>query len=298
MSSSHYYTNHNTSLLSTLFGIGLIFSLNSISNTDTDNHHYAFGHSFTSDDSVTFLAMSKQAAIQLELAKKNFPVNITLSMDHSDNAARLVNDVYYVDDDIVDDNDFIKRYNKEISSKNSTIHSLVTADLIDQILREYASAIILDVDLTNMSNLGVLDNFNKSINSNIPINYSSPNYKQYQKLISTNNTIFNYDNYETALALTMEVKNIFNYLKSTDSVSVESKTDSLLLDKLEKDIDNLHSILLNTGSAGDLMRLVHLTIHPELQDVFNLKTRMNMNMNMNMNMMDGKSNMNMNMNMP
>jgi len=298
MSSSHYYTNHNTSLLSTLFGIGLIFSLNSISNTDTDNHHYAFGHSFTSDDSVTFLAMSKQAAIQLELAKKNFPVNITLSMDHSDNAARLVNDVYYVDDDIVDDNDFIKRYNKEISSKNSTIHSLVTADLIDQILREYASAIILDVDLTNMSNLGVLDNFNKSINSNIPINYSSPNYKQYQKLISTNNTIFNYDNYETALALTMEVKNIFNYLKSTDSVSGESKTDSLLLDKLEKDIDNLHSILLNTGSAGDLMRLVHLTIHPELQDVFNLKTRMNMNMNMNMNMMDGKSNMNMNMNMP
>ena len=298
MSSSHYYTNHNTSLLSTLFGIGLIFSLNSISNTDTDNHHYAFGHSFTSDDSVTFLAMSKQAAIQLELAKKNFPVNITLSMDHSDNAARLVNDVYYVDDDIVDDNDFIKRYNKEISSKNSTIHSLVTADLIDQILREYASAIILDVDLTNMSNLGVLDHFKKYINSNIPINYSSPNYKQYQKLISTNNTIFNYDNYETALALTMEVKNIFNYLKSTDSVSGESKTDSLLLDKLEKDIDNLHSILLNTGSAGDLMRLVHLTIHPELQDVFNLKTRMNMNMNMNMNMMDGKSNMNMKMNMP
>ena len=298
MSSSHYYTNHNTSLLSTLFGIGLIFSLNSISNTDTDNHHYAFGHSFTSDDSVTFLAMSKQAAIQLELAKKNFPVNITLSMDHSDNAARLVNDVYYVDDDIVDDNDFIKRYNKEISSKNSTIHSLVTADLIDQILREYASAIILDVDLTNMSNLGVLDHFKKYINSNIPINYSSPNYKQYQKLISTNNTIFNYDNYETALALTMEVKNIFNYLKSTDSVSGESKTDSLLLDKLEKDIDNLHSILSNVGSAGDLMRLVHLTIHPELQDVFNLKTRMNMNMNMNMNMMDGKSNMNMNMNMP
>lgn len=296
MSSSHYYTNHNTSLLSTLFGIGLIFSLNSISNTDTDNHHYAFGHSFTSDDSVTFLAMSKQAAIQLELAKKNFPVNITLSMDHSDNAARLVNDVYYVDDDIVDDNDFIKRYNKEISSKNSTIHSLVTADLIDQILREYASAIILDVDLTNMSNLGVLDHFKKYINSNIPINYSSPNYKQYQKLISTNNTIFNYDNYETALALTMEVKNIFNYLKSTDSVSVESKTDSLLLDKLEKDIDNLHSILLNTGSAGDLMRLVHLTIHPELQDAFNLKTRTNMNMNMNM--MDGQSNMNMNMNMP
>jgi len=270
--------------------------LNSISNTDTDNHHYAFGHSFTSDDSVTFLAMSKQAAIQLELAKKNFPVNITLSMDHSDNAARLVNDVYYVDDDIVDDNDFIKRYNKEISSKNSTIHSLVTADLIDQILREYASAIILDVDLTNMSNLGVLDHFKKYINSNIPINYSSPNYKQYQKLISTNNTIFNYDNYETALALTMEVKNIFNYLKSTDSVFVESKTDSLLLDKLEKDIDNLHSILSNVGSAGDLMRLVHLTIHPELQDAFNLKTRTNMNMNMNM--MDGQSNMNMNMNMP
>ncbi|HLN35668.1 MAG TPA: hypothetical protein VK250_10380 [Nitrososphaeraceae archaeon] len=262
----------------------------------------AFSHSFTSDDSITFLALAKQAAIALELAKKNFPQNVTIAMEQSDKAASLVGDVYYVDDNIVDDNDFIKRYEKEMSSKNSTIHSLLAADLIDQILREYASAIVLDVDLTNMSNLAVLDNFKKAINSGMQINYSSPSYKQYQKLISANNTILNYDDYQTSLALTTEVKNIFNYLKSIDQNSNKSKSDSSLLDKLEMDIDTLHNILLNNGSAGELMRLVHLTIHPVLQEAFNLKTKMNMNMNMGMNMMDGQNmnmmdgqNMNMNM---
>ncbi|MFB5600290.1 MAG: hypothetical protein ACE5SW_08710 [Nitrososphaeraceae archaeon] len=262
--------------MSIILGISLIFSLTTtitVITTNTDVNK-AFGHSFTSDDSVTFLSLAKRAITELELAKKNFPSNITIAMDHSDNAARLVNDVYYVDDDIVDDQDFIIRYDKEITSDNSTIHSLVMADLIDQVLRAYSSAVMLNVDLTNMTNLVVLDNFEKSINDNLPIAKSNPNFEKYQKLISTNNTVVDSADYETALILTEEIKDLYN-----DKLKGSGTNNSNLISKLEKELDNLNLIVSNKGSGKDLMELVHLNIHSSLQQLFNLKSQMNMNMN-------------------
>ena len=275
MQNENYLTSYffiSTILLTLLFSVGLsLFNLK----------YEVFAHSFTSDDAVTFLAIAKQAETELELANKNFPSNITLAMDHAYNAERLLNNVYYIDDNIVEDQDFIQRYNKAISSKNNTIHSLVVAELLDQILRNYASAIGLKVDLTNMSNLVVLDNFDKSLDSKVSINSSNPNYKQYQKLISTNNTILSYDDYQTAVALIVGVKNIFKDLESADSISNKSESD-FKISKLKDDIEKLYAILINNGSGGDLMRLLHLKIHPGLQETFDLKTRMNMNMSMSM----------------
>lgn len=279
----HYDIRNVYSFLSIILGISLIFSLTTtitVITTNTDMNK-AFGHSFTSDDSVTFLSLAKRAITELELAKKNFPSNITLAMDHSDNAARLVNDVYYIDDDIVDDQDFINRYDKEITSDNSTIHSLVMADLIDQVLRAYSSAVMLNVDLTNMTNLVVLDNFEKSINDNLPIAKSNPNFEKYQKLISTNNTVLDSADYETALILTEEIKDLYN-----DKLKGSITNNSNLISKLEKELDNLNLIVSNKGTGKDLMELVHLNIHPSLQQLFNLKSQMNMNMNMNNMMMD------------
>ena len=125
-----------------------------------------FGHSFTTDDESYFIGLDKRTKVELQLAYQNYPFNITLSMDHSENAARLVYDIYYIDDDVVDDDDFIKRYDKAIGSTNSTTYALVVADLLDEVLREYADAIVTDIDLTNMSNLILLDN-KKSLSSSL-----------------------------------------------------------------------------------------------------------------------------------
>src|SRR5215210_2206095 len=119
---------------------------------------HVFAHSFTTDDTSYFIGLDKRTKVELELAYKNYPSNITLTMDHTDNAARLVYDIYYADDDVVDDNDFIKRYDKATGSSNSTTYALVVADLLDEVLRNYAEAIVVDIDLTNMSNLALLDN--------------------------------------------------------------------------------------------------------------------------------------------
>ena len=204
-----------------------------ISFSMVDQLSQVFAHSFTSDDSSYFLGLDKRTKVELELAEKNYPLNITLSMDHSDNAARLVYDIYYADDDIVEDNDFIKRYNKEISSSNSTTYALVVADLLDEVLRGYADALVIDTDLTNMSNLVLLDelkNLTKqpeltSISSNSSDNEGS--VSEHSKLLSTNNSIFNYADYETAKALLVEIKNIFeNHLKSSSNNATSQSINS------------------------------------------------------------------------
>ena len=254
---------------------------------------YVFAHSFNSDDSSYFLGLDKRTKIELELAEKNYPLNITLSMDHSDNAARLVYDIYYADDDIVEDSDFIKRYNKEVSSSNSTTYALVVADLLDEVLRGYANALVIDTDLTNMSNLVLLDELQdliKQSNSN-STNFSSNNSdniegtkSEQSKLFSTNNSIFNYADYETAKALLVEIKDIFeNQLKSPSDNAINSQSVNAI-SKLEKDLEKLSNLInnINNGSPAEVMKLVHLQIHPSLQTAFGLQTKMNMDGQMNM----------------
>ena len=260
-----------------------------ISFSMVDQLSQVFAHSFTSDDSSYFLGLDKRTKVELELAEKNYPLNITLSMDHSDNAAKLVYDIYYADDDIVEDNDFIKRYNNEISSSNSTTYALVVADLLDEVLRGYADALVIDTDLTNMSNLDLLDELKNqtkqpeltSTSSNSSDNEGS--VSEHSKLLSTNNSIFNYADYETAKALLVEIKNIFeNHLKSSsNNATSQSK---IPISKLGKDLEKLINIIHhNNGSPAEVMELVHLQIHPSLQKGFGLQTKMNMNGQMNMN---------------
>src|SRR5687767_1577846 len=163
--------NNNILKYISIFTIVLII----ISFSMVSQIYHAFAHSFTTDDASYFLGLDKKTKVELQLAEKNYPSNITLSMDHTDNAARLVYDIYYADDDIVEDSDFIKRYNKEVSSSNSTTYALVVADLLDEVLRGYADALAIDTVLTNMSNLVLLDelkNLSKQSNSN-STNFSS-----------------------------------------------------------------------------------------------------------------------------
>ena len=227
-----------------------------------------FAHSFVTDYSSYLLGLDKQVPVELELAKKNYPSNITLSMDHSDNAVTLLNKIYSVEDDIVEDNDLVKRYNKVTNSSNSTTYALVVADLLDATLRQYADAIVTEIDLTNRSNLYMLDNMKNFTTS--PSSESSSRIN-FTKFFSNNNPIFNYADYETAKALLVEIKDIFQSdLKTSNNVKNQS-VDIIL--KLEKDLEKLSDLINNNGSPVEVIELVHLQIHPSLQTGFGLQPR-------------------------
>jgi hypothetical protein len=230
-------------------------------------------HIFTTNDVSSFFGLDKRTKIELDLAKKNYPSNITLTMDHTDNAAKLVYDIYFTDDNIVDDNDFIKRYDEVMNSSSLTTYALVVADLIDETLRKYANAIVTDIDLTNMSNLVLLDDA-----KNITIYSSSRNQSSntnYTKFFSNNNPILNYANYETAMALGVEINNIFEKHLIPPSNYIDQSRDIIL--KLDKNFEKLSDLIINNGSPAELMELVHLEIHPLLQEGYGLQTKIDIN---------------------
>ena len=71
-----------------------------------------FGHSFEYNGSITFLTLFEKAKIALYFLNKNYPANITLSMDHANNAVRLVDESFYVDENIAINFEFTETYDK------------------------------------------------------------------------------------------------------------------------------------------------------------------------------------------
>ena len=254
-----------------------------------------FGHSFTTDDSVYLLTLIKKTETELDLAKDTYPSNITLSLDHSDNAARLVTDTFYTDEDVANDNDFIQRYNKEIVTANATSHALVIATLIDEVLREYSDSIDLSFDMTNMSNLlyilprngdtqstnktsledsnmlkDFLDSGKESVKDYLNNGKEGINYNEINKIFSSDNTVNQYSNYQRAVAIALEISELFQTtLKYFEGLNKSNVKD---ITKLEEDLNYFYSLINNKSSPAELMKIVHLEIQPTLQKVFNLKT--------------------------
>lgn len=249
----------------------------------------AFGHSFTTDDSTYLLTLIEKTKTELQLANKNYPSNITLSMDHSENAARLVYDTFYADEDIANDDEFTKRYNQEITKANSTAHALVVVTLVDDVLRNYADSIDLNFDLTNMSNLlYVLPTTNSNNNNKLDLdelesyfidilNNSENNSVNTDKnnnnpLFIGNQSIINYADYETAKLLAMKISTSFQlYLKSFIGLD-KTKLDDIT--KLEDDFYEFYSMINEKSSPADIMKKVHIDIQPAMQKVYNLKTNL------------------------
>ena len=252
------------------------------------------GHSFTMDDSTYFLTMIEKTKTELELAKKNYPSNITLSMDHSDNAALLVDETFYIDDNVANDDEFTKRYNEEITKANSTANALVVVSLVDEVLRSYANSIDLNFDLTNMSkllyviptttsnsnnnsNIQNLDELENSYFSNIFNNLETDNInnikedKNKNPLFLANQSITNYADYETAKLLAIKINTIFQlYLKAFIGLDKTKLND---ITKLEDYFYEFYSMINNNSSPpADIMKKVHIDIQPTMQKIYNLKT--------------------------
>ncbi|MGZ5500409.1 MAG: hypothetical protein ACXWEW_04595, partial [Nitrososphaeraceae archaeon] len=256
-----------------------------------------FGHSFESDDSIYLLTLIEKTQTELELAKKNYPSNVTLSMDHSDDAARLVYETFYADEDVANDGEFTKRYNQELSKANITSNALVVVTLVDEVLRNYADSIDLNFDLTNMSNLLYIipTNSNNNNNNNNTSNESigelessffadAPNNPENSTnvnvegedgenlLFVTNQTIINYAKHETAKTLAMKINTLFQlYLKSFIGLDKSTLND---VSKLEDDFNKLYSMIDTNSSPAQIMKKVHIDIQPTMQKIYNLKTKM------------------------
>jgi hypothetical protein len=212
-------------------------------------HPLAYAHSFEPNDMSTFLALINRAQVELFLAISNFPANISLASEHTENAAKLIDVVYRMDDDIVDDDDFMKRYDEVINSQNSSIHALGIANIVDQVMIEYGKAYDIGYDLTNMSNIVKDSNeFRRNLSSQVDLAH-----------------------YQTALQLSERAYQAFKNL-SRQPMSLTGDDSSVLI-KLEDSLADLTTMVRDNASAQDLMLVAHHNVHPNLQAAYDLKLK-------------------------
>jgi hypothetical protein len=102
--------------------------------------------------------------------------------------------------------------------------------------------------------------------SDTKINISEHDYKL---LFSNNNVIIDHSDYLVARELSKEVNTIFYlYLKSFEGLNKENINNVL---RLENNLQTLNVMVENKESPSEIMKLMHLDIHPTMQKIYSLK---------------------------
>jgi hypothetical protein len=240
--------------------IGMVYTIQTV-----------YAHYFSKDDAALFFALIDEINVETQLINTNFPSNVTLAIEHAENTAELLNDVYQFDEGIADDTDFIREYNEQLNNTNSTVQALILANVVDEILRNYGDALEVDYDLTNMSNL-VMSNVSVSTTTMMTLGDSMKNSSMAKEKTNymTNNIIVNVADYQTAQALSDKAQQIFNEDIKPIAAEPTSNVTTFIV-KLENGLIQLRNAVNNKAAPMDVMMIVHTQIHPNLQKAYNLQ---------------------------
>ena len=270
-------------LLSSLFGFVFNFNLIILLSLSfaMSNHFYqkSYAHDFLVNNDITIVTLVEQIKAETELVNTNFLFNNNVSAQgHARNAAELLKDL---EDNMTEaseqtSSNLIQIYENE--KTNTTSLALVTANIVDEVLRKYGTAFDIGYDLTNMSNMGVkmsnmssgggssmnMTTFQTSVNNNTLERHSN---MSMPTMTGNNLEIVSVQDYETSQILADVVNELFeDDLRPRSSVS-----ETINIDKLEKNLKQLDQAILNKASPEALMGIVHVQIHPTLQQVYELE---------------------------
>jgi hypothetical protein len=197
------------SLAAILLSIFLGSSINM--NNDNNSLLNAYGHTFSPNESASFLSFVDQLQVESELVQTNLANDSTsLAQEHAKKAGslltsnitteiaeenqrvaneltRAVNDLQDIllspqqvgsIDQLVSDIDSIlgeaesTRIEQE-DLENATIQALAFADLVNSILENYGNAYAVDFDMTNMSNMAMMGQSNNNMSTMTMSNMST-----------------------------------------------------------------------------------------------------------------------------
>jgi hypothetical protein len=212
--------------------------------------------------------------------------NNVSALVHARNAAELLNQL---EDNMTEtseqpSSDITQIYENE--KTNSTTLALVTANIVDEILRRYGRAFDIGYDLTNMSNMGGMRMSNMGGGSSEVPSFSSLNMTTFQtgtntlkghsnmsmSAITRNNLeLISLQDYETSQVLS----DVVNELFEDDLRSRSPVNETVNIDKLERNLKLLGQAIVNEASPQALMEIVHVQIHPTLQQVYDLELSKN-----------------------
>ena len=258
-------------IIELLFSTVIFTVLVQLSN-NTDSQQLVYAHNFAPNTLSTFVTLVYRAQVELDLANNNLPSNVTLALDHGEDAVKLMDEAYFIDDGIVDDTDFIKTYNQAVNNPNATVHALVIANIVDQTLREFGEAFDIEYDLTNMSNMAMPTKSNSGSHfSSSSMNMIIPNHSNMVEENDNSTKVVNMANYQSARQLSERAYEIFENQLDPSTTSSNNTNSNTAITMVEESLLHLKDSVNQKASAQDLMMLVHGQLHPNLQLAYNLK---------------------------
>lgn len=151
---------------------------------------------------------------------------------------------------------------------NSTIQALVFANLVTSALQSYGTAFNIGIDLTNMSNMHAEKN--ESMENNTL--HKEDNNHELKNVTNNTMNIVNFSSYESAVSFADHTFKKFNSEIKPSITENNTETQNYLI-KLEDGLIELNSSIKNKDSPMKVMEIVHTKIHPNLQILFNLKSK-------------------------
>lgn len=164
-------------------------------------------------------------------------------------------------------------------NSNGSIHPMRFAEGVDNVLRNYGDAYGVDFDMTDMGNMGNMNQGSTAINGNSydPSNSSDMNMsmmnmhssmKDSDTKMSTNKPIVNMANYQSAKAMAEKLSDIFNKeLKPT----ISQNGTAVYSTNLESGVIQLVKSIEYRVSPMDIMMIVHTQIHANVIGAFDLQ---------------------------
>ena len=166
---------------------------------------------------------------------------------------------------------------------NTKLHSLRVAELVDMVLRNYGNAYSVSFDMTNMSNMAMMDgdsamsmSSSTTDDNNSDLRMDQMNNMHSSAMIkggnnmSNNHSPINVAEYQSAQALSAKALEVFNNELKPMTPDNES---TVLISNLENGLIQLNHLVRDKASPMDIMMVVHTQIHPSLLEAFSLPLR-------------------------
>ena len=194
----------------------------------------ASAHTFSGDESASFLALVKQLEAQLNLVQSNIPSNITLAQQHANQISDLLNAT--VKEEIAEESERVaNELTSSITDLQQTITSTKTPDdegirgkvnNIDAILQETVSIRIEEEQLNNSTINGltiyrILGETVEHYRSAFEMKVQLENNNNTTSSVSSNNNTFmiNLTEYQTAQAFAQKALDTFNETKENPATN-------------------------------------------------------------------------------
>ena len=256
------------------------------------NSNILYAHNFYQNDNSILYTLIKQFEIEKNLALKNQLSNNSSYSIHSERADEFFHQLASIRHDVMENSKFSNRYDATFSNVNLTTKALVSANMADEVLREYGLSIGLDpkmasgllnmsVDMIMKMNetppMNMTENTNNQYmeeKSSLPDNQSSVESSKGSKVDK------NLANYETSVELAKSLKILFtSYLQgakleeSTGLMPIPTGMKKNAICELGQGIDNLVIALNKNAPVQEVYSIVHGQIHPNLFLAFSLKLK-------------------------